>query len=72
MSENELLNKQALELEKERILLLFEKEKYNKQQKKWFLESKMIDAKKSNDQEFMKVYEELLEIIEKENNNESK
>jgi hypothetical protein len=66
MSEKEILDKKALELEKERILLLFEKEKYNNQQKKWFLESKMIGIEKSNDQELMNVYKELLEMIEKE------
>ena len=66
MSEKEILDKKALELEKERILLLFEKEKYNTQQKKWFLESKMIGVEKSNNQELMNTYKELLEMVEKE------
>ena len=66
MSEKEILDKKALELEKERILLLFEKEKYNIQQKKWFLESKMIGVEKSNNQELMNTYKELLEMVEKE------
>lgn len=65
MSEKEILDNRALELEKERILLLFEKEKYNNQQKKWFLESKMMGIEKSNDQELMNVYKELYEMIEK-------
>ena len=66
MSEKEILDKKALELEKERILLLFEKEKYNNQQKKWFLESKMIGVEKSNNQELMNTYKELLEMVENE------
>jgi len=63
MSEEEYLYNKALKLEKDHILLLFEKEKYNNQQKKWFLESKIIDAKKNNNQELINLYNEILKMI---------
>jgi mutator protein MutT len=49
MSENHRLDDKALELEIERIKILFEKSNYNLEEKKWFLEAKMISAQKDND-----------------------
>lgn len=49
MSENHRLDDKALELEIERIKILFEKSNYNLEEKKWFLDAKMISAQKDND-----------------------
>lgn len=58
------MSEEELELEKMRILLIFEKEKYTNEQKKWFLESKTIDAKKNNDVLLIKLYDELYKMID--------
>ena len=49
MSVNHHLDEKGLELEVERIKLLFEKSNYNLEEKKWFLDAKMISAQKDND-----------------------
>lgn len=49
MSESHRLDDKALELEIERIKILFEKSNYNLEEKKWFLDAKMISAQKDND-----------------------
>jgi hypothetical protein len=64
MLENKEIDDEVYNFEKERILLLFKKENYNNQQKKWFLESKMIEANKVNDQRLINLYKEIEEMIE--------
>ncbi len=64
MLENKEIDDEVYNFEKERILLLFKKENYNNQQKKWFLESKMIEANKVNDQRLINLYKEIEELIE--------
>ena len=63
MLENKEIDDEVYNFEKERILLLFKKENYNNQQKKWFLESKMIEANKVNDQRLINLYKEIEEMI---------
>ena len=64
MLENKEIDDEVYNFEKERILLLFKKENYNNQQKKWFLESKMIEANKVNDKRLINLYKEIEEMIE--------
>ena len=64
MLENKEIDDEVYNFEKERILLLFKKENYNNQQKKWFLEYKMIEANKVNDQRLINLYKEIEEMIE--------
>ena len=52
-----------IELEVERLKLLFRKNKYNKEQKKWFLEAKLMNKETKNDQRYLKVCKILLEDI---------
>ena len=49
MSENRHLDEKVVQLEIERIKLLFEKNNYNLEEKKWFLDAKMISAQKDKD-----------------------
>ena len=58
MLNQESLDNKAIELEKKRILLLFKKENYNLQQKKWFIESKINDCEKNNDHLLLNMYKE--------------
>ena len=44
MLEQDLKDEETL-LETERLKILFKKNNYDKQQKKWFLESKIMNAK---------------------------
>lgn len=50
-------------LEIERINILFKKNNYDKQQKKWFLESKIMNAKEHGDKKLLILYEELLNEV---------
>ena len=43
------LDEELIDIEMDRIKLVFEKEKYDDDQKKWYLESVIEQAKKSND-----------------------
>lgn len=49
MWENLLLDEETIDIEMDRIKLVFEKENYDDEQKKWYLESVIEQAKKSND-----------------------
>lgn len=49
MWENLLLDDETIDIEMDRIKLVFEKENYDDEQKKWYLESVIEQAKKSND-----------------------
>ena len=58
-----MLDQDLIENEIERIELLFEKNKYDDKQKKWFIEAKLKDAKELHDVVLLKVCEVLLERI---------
>lgn len=49
----------------ERINILFEKNKYDDEQKKWFIEAKIVAAKKSNNILLLQAYSKILESLEK-------
>ena len=49
----------------ERINILFEKNKYDDKQKKWFIEAKIVAAKKSNNILLLQAYSKILESLEK-------
>ena len=49
----------------ERINILFEKNKYDDEQKKWFIEAKIVAAKKSNNILLLQDYSKILESLEK-------
>ncbi len=57
------LEKKLVDNEVERIEILFEKNNYNNNQKRWFIESKMNDAKLLKDTNLIKVCEILLKNI---------
>ena len=49
----------------ERINILFEKNNYDEEQKKWFIEAKIISAKKNNDILLLQACSKILESLEK-------
>ena len=61
-----MLDKDLVNNEIERIKLLFLKEKYDQEQKKWFIESKINRAKATNDDLLLEVCERLLEELKNE------
>lgn len=61
--EKDQLDNEFINLEVERIKLLFEKNKYDKEQKKWFIEAKMLDAKNNKDINYIKVCDILLKEL---------
>ena len=63
MSVNHQVDKHIIENEIERIRILFEKEKYNLEEKKWFIDAKMINALKSNDIYLIEVCKSLLKEL---------
>jgi len=66
MSEKDQLCNDFIELEVQRIKLLFEKNKYNTEQKKWFIEAKLMNKEKENNEAYIEIYERLLEEINNE------
>lgn len=60
MLEQDLQNNFIISNEIERIKILFEKNNYTDEQKKWFIEAKIISAKNNNDDELLKIYNKLL------------
>ncbi len=61
--EKDQLDNEFINLEVERIKLLFEKNKYDLEQKKWFIEAKMFDAKNNKDVNYLKVCDILLKEL---------
>ena len=49
----------------ERINILCEKNKYDDEQKNWFIEAKIVAAKKSNNILLLQAYSKILESLEK-------
>ena len=66
MLENQMLNDELIDIEVNHILLLFKKNNYTLKQKKWFLQSKLMDLKKRNDPVLLEVCKKVNEIINKE------
>ena len=62
MSEKELDN-EFVDMEVERILLLFEENNYTLKQKNLFIESKLMDIKNNNDLKMLAVYHKINDII---------
>jgi hypothetical protein len=58
------LEKDLVDNEVERLEILFEKNEYNDDQKRWFIESKFKDAKDTDDKILLKVCEILLDKLE--------
>ncbi len=65
MLDNHQVNKEIIELELERIKLLFLKNNYDTEQKKWFIEAKRETALKNNDANLL----EVCKLLEESNNN---
>lgn len=63
MFDNEELNKEYIENEVERIRILFLKNNYDLEEKKWFIESKANRAKVSNDVLLLEVCNILLDEL---------
>ena len=62
MLEQDLKDEETL-LETERLKILFKKNNYDKQQKKWFLESKIMNAKECGNKNLLILYERLLNEV---------
>lgn len=63
MFDDEQLNKEFIENEVERIRILFLKNNYNAEEKRWFLESKINSAKAINDVLLLEVCDILLDEL---------
>ena len=64
--EKDQFDDEFINLEVERIKILFQKNNYNINQQKWFLESKIMTARENNDLNYLKVCEILLNEIDSE------
>ena len=62
--EKDRFDDEFINLEVERIKILFQKNNYNINQQKWFLESKIMTARENNDLNYLKVCEILLNEID--------
>ncbi len=56
-----MLDQDLIDNEVERLEILFEKNNYNDNQKKWFIQAKLKDAKELNDKLLLRVCEILLD-----------
>lgn len=56
-----MLDQNLVNNEIERMEILFEKERYNNDQRIWFIEAKMQDAKELNDIHLLEVCNRLME-----------
>ncbi len=67
MSEDRQLDNKLIEMEIERTKILFEKSNYNLEEKKWFLEAKMINAQKNGDKFSLEVVNRLIHELRLDN-----
>ena len=63
MSVDHQLDEKIINNEIERIKILFEKNEYGLEEKKWFIEAKLINAQKNNDMYLIEVCNRLLKEL---------